>query len=136
VAACEYDALALLVVRLKSADPPSRNLRWHRWDQAIGAEQHGLPSDIASNSTSKAPFKRTPGNNGWGYFNSHVERVLFPQPEQTGNRLQCCPEGVWVDFAAERDGPRRRAQVDLLERVTSPIDNDSTLGLDPPLPSP
>jgi hypothetical protein len=128
VAACEYDALALLIVRLDSADPPSHGLRWHRWEEAIG-EQHGLPSDIASNSTSKAPFKRTPGNNGWGYFNSHVERVLFPRSDESGNRLLCCPEGVSVDFAAERGGPRRRARVDLLERITSPIDNGSTLGL-------
>lgn len=129
MAATECDALALLIVRLESADPPSHDLRWHRWDEAAGAEEHGLPGDIASNSTSKAPFKRTPGNNGWGYFNQHVERVLFPRPAQTGNRLLCCPEEIFVEFVSERGGPRRRAQVDLLERITSPIDAGSTLGL-------
>lgn len=127
--ASDFDAFALLVVRLGSAAPSSHSLRWHRWDQAIGAAEHGLPGDIASNSTSKAPFKRTPGNNGWGYFNPHVERVLFPQSNETGNRLLCCPKGTFIDFAAERGRPQRRARVDLLERVTSPITAGSTLGL-------
>jgi len=131
VASADCDALGLLVVRLDSDTPPKGELCWHRWDRAIGAQEHGLPADIGigSNSTSKAPFKRMPKEGGWGYFNSHVERVLFPPASETGARWLCCPDEVFVEFAEKAGGPRRRAQIDLLERVTSPIDGGSTLGL-------
>lgn len=119
----------MLVVRLDSSEPPEGDFHWHRWDEAIGAGAHGLPPDIERKSTSRAPFKRTPREGGWGYFNSHVERVLFPPPGKTGTRQLCCPDGAFLEFAAMPGEPRRRAQIDLLERVTSPIDAGSTLGL-------
>jgi hypothetical protein len=125
----DCDALGLLVVRLATPSLPESDFRWHRWDQATGAREHGLLTDIRSNSASKAPFKRTPIENGWGYFNAHIERVLFPAPGERGSRWLCCPDDLFVEFATTAGGARRRARIDLLERVTSPIDGGSTLGL-------
>lgn len=123
------DALALLIVRLESGTPSAGELCWHRWDQATGAETHGLPAGIDRNSTSEAPFKRLPREGGWAYFNPHVERVLFPPGNENGGRWLCCPDDVYVDFAAEAGGPVRRARIDLLERIGGPPGLDSPLGL-------
>lgn len=123
------EALALLILRLDSGPPAKNGLCWHPWDQAIGAETHGLPGDIGRNSTSEAPFKRLPGKGGWGYFNPHVEHVLFPPKNENGARWLCCPDDVFVDFAAEAGGPRRSARVDLLERIEGPAGLGYCLGL-------
>lgn len=123
------DALAVLIVRLESRTPPNEKLCWHPWEESIGAETHGLPAEINRYSTSEPPFKRMPRKGGWSYFNDHVERVLFPPENKPGGRWLCCPDEMRIEFA-ERDGePVRVAQVDLLERLASPLEIGCTFGL-------
>jgi len=124
------DALAVLIVRLESSTRPDSSLCWHPWDQSIGANKtHGLPADIARNSTSEAPFKRMPREGGWPYFNDHVERVLFPRGNKQGERWLCCPDDMRLEFAVGDREPTRTAHVDLLERLTSPLEGGCTYGL-------
>jgi hypothetical protein len=129
VAGLDYDALALLVVRLRSDRPSEGELCWHAWDAASGAEPHGLPEDAARRSTWDEPFKRLPGEGSWPYFNAHVERLLFPPGNERGARWLCCPGQLYLELAKEDGGPRRQTRVDLLERLTTPLDSGSTIGL-------
>jgi hypothetical protein len=130
VAELDCDALALLVVRLESAEPPADgDLCWHRWDEAPGAEPHGLPEGIGRRSGRQAPFKHLPGDDdALPYFKEHIERLLFPA-EKRGARWSCCPDRLYVEVGRRAGEPPRRARVDLLERVTAPLDPGATLGL-------
>ncbi|HWM54722.1 MAG TPA: hypothetical protein VNO20_04970 [Solirubrobacterales bacterium] len=122
----ERDALALLVVRLKS-DQPSGKLNWHAWDEAPGNGTHCLPEDEGRGSIQ--PFKRMPQENAWSYFNAHVERLLFPPGNERGARWLCCPDDLHLDIAKRPGEPGRRARVDLLECLTTPLDPGCTFGL-------
>ncbi len=124
----DCDALALLVVRLASNRPSESGFCWHPWDGAVGAKPHGLSEAAASSAVSNVPFKRFPEGGG-NYFSPHVEQVLFPASDRpSGARWVCCPDDLQLDF--RRVGtPTRTARVELLERLTSPIDGGGTLGL-------
>lgn len=124
----DCDALALLVVRLDSSQPREANLHWHAWDEAAGAQPQGLTDNASLNPAAFAPFKRFPGNDDWPYFNSHVNQLLFPSRNERGARWLCCPENLFLDLY-RRDGKSRRARVDLLERVTTPLEPGCTFGL-------
>jgi hypothetical protein len=130
VAGPNCDALAVLVVRLESDTPPKSNdLCWHPWEQAADAGTDGLPVEINNNSTSESPFKRMPRDGGWSYFNDHVEQVLFPRENARGGRWLCCPSEMHLEFAVRNGRPTRVARVDLLERLTSPLEIGCTFGL-------
>lgn len=122
------DALALLVVRLESGLPGDGNLSWHAWDGAVGAKPHGLSETAPLNPTAVAPFKRFPGDDDWPYFNAHVNQLLFPPGNEHGARWLCCPDNLSLDLY-RRNGQSRRARVDLLERVTTPLEPGCTFGL-------
>lgn len=124
----DCDALALLVVRLDSDRPSDGELCWHPWDEAVGAEPHGLSEVAPLNPTSCPPFKRFPGDDDWPYFNAHVNQLLFPPGNERGARWLCCPDDLFLDLYRQ-DGPSRRARVDLLERVTTPLKPGCTFGL-------
>jgi hypothetical protein len=129
VAEPNCDALAVLVVRLESSTPPSKDLRWHPWEHAAGAGTDSLPVEINNNSTSESPFKRVPRDGGWSYFNDHVEQVLFPRENAKGGRWLCCPSEMHLEFVVRNGRPTRIARVDLLERLTSPLEIGCTFGL-------
>jgi hypothetical protein len=129
MAASDCDALALLVVRLESPTPPSGDLHWHPWKKSIGAETHGLPAEINLKSELESPFKRMPREDGWPYFNDHVERVLFPPGNEGRGRWLCCPDQTRLEFAMRDGGPVRIARIDLLERLASPLEIGCTFGL-------
>ncbi len=124
----DCDALALLVVRLDSDRPHNGDLCWHPWDEAIDAQPHGLSEAALLNPASCAPFKRFPGDDDWPYFNAHVNQLLFPPGNEHGGRWLCCPDDLFLDLY-RRDGSLRRARVDLLERVTTPLKPGCTFGL-------
>jgi hypothetical protein len=124
----DCDALALLVVRLDSDRPSDGDLCWHPWDEAVGAQPHGLSESALLNPAGCPPFKRFPGDDDWPYFNAHVSQLLFPPGNKRGARWLCCPDDLFLDLY-RRDGLSRRARVDLLERVTSPLKPGCTLGL-------
>jgi hypothetical protein len=124
VAELECDALALLVVRLSSPEPPDSRFSWHSWHEAVGAEPHGLSELAATDSSGSEPFKRYPGSES-PYFSPHVERVLFPSGD---SRRVCCPPDLYLDIS--RTGkPPRTARIELLERLTAPLDSGGTFGL-------
>jgi hypothetical protein len=126
VAGIGYDAIALLVVRLASDQPAGGNLHWHDWKDAVGAEPDGVSEHAAKYPNSNPPFKRFPGN-GSRYFSPHVERALFPSSGQAGGaRWVCCPDDLHLDLL---QFGQRTARIELLERLTSPIDRGGTLGL-------
>jgi hypothetical protein len=123
----DCDALALLVVRLGS-DPPAENgLSWHAWDKTPGAALHSLPEDPKRGSIQ--PFKRLPREDAWPYFSAHVERLLFPPGNKRGERWLCCPDELHLDIARNARGASRRARIDLLERLTTPLEPGCTFGL-------
>jgi hypothetical protein len=124
VAGLECDALALIVVRLKSAKPTNGRLSWHSWHEAVGAEPHGLSPQASTNARRKEPFKRYPGG-GSPYFSPHVERALFPS---NGSRQLCCPGDLHLDISHSHR-PTRTARIELLERLSTPLDSGGTLGL-------
>jgi hypothetical protein len=124
----DCDALALLVVRLDSDQPGDGDLCWHPWDEAVGAQPHGLSEKAPLNPAAHAPFKRFPGDDDWPYFNAHVSQLLFPPGNEHGARWLCCPDDLFLDLY-RRDGSSRRARVDLLERVTTPLKPGCTFGL-------
>ena len=120
------DAIALLVVRLASDRPAAGDLCWHNWKDAVGAEPDGLTEGAAKYPYTHPPFKRFPGN-GSRYFSPHVERALFPFPGQSaGARWIRCPDDLHLDLL---QFGQRTARIELLERLTSPIDRGGTLGL-------
>ena len=129
MAGLDCEALALLVVRLGSGEPADGELCWHRWQEAPGAERHGLPGEIGPSSGWEEPFKHLPGEDTLPYFNAHVERLLFPTGSGRGARWSCCPDRLNVDLTGKAGEPGRRARVDLLERLTTPLDPGSTFGL-------
>lgn len=124
----DCDALALLVVRLDSDQPSAGDLSWHAWDEAFDAEPHGLDERVRLNPAGSSPFKRFPANDDWPYFNAHVNQLLFPPGNRRGARWVCCPDDLYLDLY-RRDGSPRRARVDLLERVTTPLKPGCTFGL-------
>jgi hypothetical protein len=124
VAGLECDALALIVVRLKSAESTDGRLSWHPWHEAVGAEPHGLSPLASTNARGREPFKRYPGG-GSPYFGPHVERALFPS---NGSRQICCPGGLFLDIS-HANRPTRIARIELLERLATPLDSGGTLGL-------
>lgn len=124
----DCDALALLVVRLDSDRPSEGSLCWHPWDEAVGAHPHGLDEIAPLNPAAIAPFKRFPGDDDWPYFNAHVSQLLFPPGNEHGARWLCCPDDLFLDLYP-REGPSRRARVDLLERVATPLKPGCTFGL-------
>lgn len=119
-----WDALAVLVVRLQTDKPSDDGLCWHSWEKSLGAEPNGLPGHWR-----EEPFKSLPRQGDWHYFNEHVERLLFPPEDGTGSRWMCCPDDLHLDFRANAGGPVRRAKVDLLERITTPLEPRQTYGL-------
>jgi hypothetical protein len=127
VAGLDCDALALLVVRLESDRPAGGDLCWHRWDQSLGAEPHGLDLDAARSAHRTEPFKHIP-EPGATYFSAHVERLLFPPENAEGARLLCCPDDLFLDLGIG-DGSPRQARVELLERITTPVQPGATFGL-------
>ncbi len=124
MAGLECDALALIVVRLNSAERPAGNLCWHSWDEAVGASPNGISARASTNPRGHEPFKRYP-NGETPYFSPHVAGVLFPPG---GQRQVCCPDDLYVDIT-HTHRPTRRARIDLLERLTTPVDMGGTLGL-------
>lgn len=122
------DALALLVVRLKSRTPDQDRACWHAWDESPGAEPQGLPEGIGGTSGWVAPFKHLPGDDALPYFNPHIEQLLFPPRNERGARWICCPGNLAIEIGA-RGGGRRLARIDLLERVTTPLEPTRTFGL-------
>lgn len=122
----DLDALALLVVPLDSPRAESDYLRWHRWDEAYG-QACGLDSNEGF-AHEVSPFKRYPVNE-WHYFNAHVERLLFPRGEDQGERWICCPEDLYLCASREREEPKHRARIDLLECLTIPRRADCAFGL-------
>jgi hypothetical protein len=118
------DALAVLVVRLESDRPTEEGLCWHSWEKSPGAEPNGMPRRWQDE-----PFKRLPHSGDWHYFNEHVERLLFPPQDGAGSRWICCPEDLHLDFREEAGGPVRQARIDLLERLTTPLEPKQTYGL-------
>jgi hypothetical protein len=122
------DALALLVLRLESSQPDTDKECWHAWDESPGAEPQGLPEGMGPNSGWTAPFKHLPGDDALPYFNSHIERLLFPPGNQRGARWVCCPDDLTIELGM-RGGGKRRARIDLLERVTTPLEPARTFGL-------
>lgn len=124
MAGLECDALALIVVRLDSAVPNEGDLCWHSWNEASGATPHGISARASSNPRSHEPFKRYP-NGDAPYFSPHVTRVLFPT---NGYRRVCCPDDLYLDVT-HTHRPTRRARIDLIERLTTPVDMGGTLGL-------
>lgn len=125
----DCDALAVLIVRLAGDQPPKGELRWHRWDEAPGATREGLPEEIGRRSGWEEPFKHLPGDGEQGYFNAHVERLLFPAEGGRGARWICCPDELYVEVGRGGDEAPRRARIDLLERLATPIDSGSSFGL-------
>lgn len=131
--ALDCDALAVLVVRLADAAPPTGRLRWHHWQEIHGAGEHGL--DAESRAEDGSPYKQLPLANRQPYFAAHVQRLLYPPaPSQPGTRTgiaerrMCCPGDVWLDVGwNERDV--RRARVELLERVSLPLEPRRGVGL-------
>ena len=124
MAGFECDALALIVVRLNTTEPQPGDLCWHPVHDAVGATPHGLSRRAADNPRSREPFRRYPNGDGT-YFSPHVARVLFP-PD--GSRLVCCPDDLYLDIA-QIGKPTRTARIELLERVTTPLDMGGTFGL-------
>jgi len=124
----EKEALATLIVRLGSPRPQNGELCWHRWDQCVGAHPHGLGEDTQRSPMAVAPFKRLPGDDDWPYFNAHVRNLLFPPAHRGGGRWLCCPDDLYLDLR-RRGGPRRVARIDLLERLSSPLDPGCAFGL-------
>ncbi|HWC08380.1 MAG TPA: hypothetical protein VG458_04950, partial [Solirubrobacterales bacterium] len=124
----DSDALALLIVRLDSDRPGDGDLCWHPWDEAVGAQPHGLSEIAPLNPAGCRPFKRFPGDDDWPYFNSHVNQLLFPPGNRRGGRWLCCPDDLFLDLH-RRAGSSRRARVDLLERVSTPLQPGCTFGL-------
>lgn len=124
VASIRWDALAVLVVRLEADRPSEDSLCWHSWERSAGAEPHGLPRHWRGE-----PFKSLPQTGDWHYFNEHVEHLLFPPQGGAGSRWVCCPEDLHLEFRKEARGPVRRARVDLLERITTPLEPRQTYGL-------
>jgi hypothetical protein len=120
--------MAVLVVRLASREPAGDKLRWHHWDEAPGAKSDGLPKGTGRNSGWSAPFKHLPGDDASPYFNAHVEQLLFPPGNDGGERWLCCPSNLHLELSM-RNGGRRLTQVDLLERVTTPLEPAHTYGL-------
>jgi len=114
----------VLVVRLQAERPSEGGLCWHSWEKSQGAQPNGLPRRWQDE-----PFKRLPSSGDWHYFNEHVERLLFPPQNGAGSRWICCPKDVHLDFREETGGPVRRARVDLLERLTTPLQSKQTYGL-------
>jgi hypothetical protein len=129
MASVKWDALAVLVVRLQSDQPREGALCWHSWEKSSGAHPHGLPDNIERRSIWDAPFKGLPRPGSWHYFNQHVESLLFPSAGGRGARWICCPQGLYLEFRTEEGGPARRAGVDLLERITTPLEPKQTYGL-------
>ena len=125
----QYEALALLIVRLENDRPRSGGLCWHRWNESPGAKPHGLPEDVRRSSTRERPFKNLPEAGAWHYFDKHVEQLLFPPRDSRGSRWVCCPNDLWLDLREVAGGPARRTRIDLLERVTTPLDPRQTFGL-------
>jgi len=128
VARPDRDALALLIVRLDSSRPTESSFCWHPWDESVGAHPHGLSEDALYNPMTVAPFKRYPGDDDWPYFNAHVGQLLFPPGNKRGARWVCCPDDLHLDLR-KGSGPPRRARVELLERLTSPLEPGCTFGL-------
>jgi hypothetical protein len=124
VAGLECDALALIVVRLSSAEPPSGALAWHACGDAAGASPHGLSAEASTNPRFHAPF-RSYENGDSVYFSPHVTRVLCPQD---GSRRVCCPDDLQLEIA-HNGGPARTARIELVERITSPLDLGGNFGL-------
>lgn len=124
----DCDALAMLVVPLESSQPDRDRACWHTWDASPGAEPQGLPEGLGPDSGWVTPFKHLPGDDALPYFNPHIERLLFPTGSQGGARWVCCPEDLIIELGM-RDGGRRRTRVDLLERVTTPLEPARTFGL-------
>ena len=127
MAGLECDALALIVVRLNSADSQEGELCWHDWNDAVGASPHGLEKD-AHTAYPARPHKRLPEPDR-SYFSSHVQRLLFPPAEGRGKRLMCCPADLYLTVADDDRQPPRWARVELLERLTTPLRPSSTFGL-------
>jgi hypothetical protein len=125
----DCDALALLVLRLQSDRPADGELSWHPWNESPGAEQHGLPGEVGPRSGWDEPFKHLPGNDRSPYFDAHIERLLFPTADKDGGRQLCCPDRLEIEIGRRPGEPRRQARVDLLERLTTPLDPSSTFGL-------
>src|SRR5215203_6871703 len=126
-ASLECDALAVLVVRLRSDRPSGGERCWHSWEASSGAEPNGLPEN--GRADRDEPFKSLPRPGSWHYFNEHVERLLFPPSDGGGGRWICCPEDLCLDFRQTPNGPERRARIDLLERITTPLEPKQTYGL-------
>lgn len=118
-----WDALAILVVRLQTNSPSEGGLCWHSWEKSSGAQPNGLP-----HRWQDEPFKSLPQSGDWHYFNEHVERLLFPK-EGTGSRWMCCPKNLYLEYREDAGGPVREASVDLLERITTPLEPKQTYGL-------
>ena len=125
----ESDALAVLIVRLRGDRPSGRDLCWHTWEKSAGAEPHGLPENAGRRSTRDGPFKSLPRSGSWHYFNEHVERLLFPPEGERGARWICCPDDLRLEFREEAHGATRQARVDLLERITTPLEPNQSFGL-------
>lgn len=123
----DCDALALLVVRLESSQPHVDRECWHAWDKSPGAKQ-GLPEGMGPDSGWTKPFKHLPGDDALPYFNSHIERLLFPAGNLRGARWVRCPNDLTIELGM-RGGGNRRARIDLLERVTTPLEPARTFGL-------
>lgn len=128
----DADALAVLVLPLLATPPEDEpDLRWHRWDEACGA-----PCGLAEKPNSaheERPYKRYPTAE-WSYFNSHVEKLLFPPPGQKngdglGERLVSCPEDLRLGVSNEHPGPELVARIELLERLTIPGPTTCAFGL-------
>jgi hypothetical protein len=128
-AAVKWDALAVLVVRLQTDRPSDEGLCWHPWDRSLGAEPNGLPGSSERRSKLDEPFKSLPRPGDWHYFNEHVEHLLFPPAAKPGARWVCCPDDLYLEFRMEPRATARRARVDLLERITTPLEPKQTYGL-------
>lgn len=129
----DCDALAVLVVRLRSGEPPAGDLRWHRWHEIHGAGEHGL--DAGSRAEDGAPYKQLPVADRQPYFTAHVQRLLYPPPTsqaptggQIPERRMCCPSEMWLNVGWDANGVRR-ARVELLERVSVPLEPQQSIGL-------
>jgi hypothetical protein len=128
--ALDWDALAVLVVRLASDKPAAEELRWHRWYEIHGAGEHGLDPD--SRAEDASPHKQLPVPERQPYFTAHVQHLLYPPPAQphssSPERRMCCPSELSLDLGWNQ-GNVRRARIDLLERLTIPLDPSHSVGL-------
>lgn len=115
-----YDALALLVVRLRDPAPADGPLHWYPWNAIADAQPHGIARERLRAAHEEQPHKRLPGGEA-PYFGPHVERLLFPSGDDdaSGGRWLCEPRELWLGAA----------RIDLLERYDPPLARGGSIGL-------